>query len=210
MNATDQQLLDDYRTRGTDDAFAALVQRYVDLVYSAALRQVRDPALAQDVTQAVFIVLARKGKALQGHPAIAGWLLRTTRFASLKALRTESRRRRIEQEAFQMNVNSDATEPTWDQIAPLLDQAVARLGDKDRNALALRFFENKTFAQVGEALGSSEDAAKKRVARAVERLRAMFTSHNLPLAATSLATFLAAETVKAAPATLGANLVAHS
>src|SRR5438876_4933477 len=120
MNATDQQLLEDYRARGTDEAFSALVQRYVDLVYSAALRQVRDPALAQDVTQAVFIVLARKGKALQGHPALAGWLLRTTRFASLKALRTESRRRRIEQEAFQMNLSSDATEPTWDQIAPLL------------------------------------------------------------------------------------------
>ena len=109
-----------------------------------------------------------------------------------------------------MNVNSDATEPTWDQIAPLLDQAVARLGDKDRNTLALRFFENKTFAQVGEALGSSEDAAKKRVTRALERLRAMFTSHNLPVAATSLAMLLASETVKAAPATLGANLVAHS
>src|SRR6478735_6587679 len=99
MNTTDQQLLDDYRTHGADDAFAALVQRYLDLVYSAALRQVREPALAQDVTQAVFIVLARKGKSLHGHPAIAGWLLRTTRFASLKAVRGEGRRRRIEQEA---------------------------------------------------------------------------------------------------------------
>lgn len=210
MNTTDQQLLDDYRTHGTDDAFGALVQRYLDLVYSAALRQVRDPALAQDVTQAVFIVLASKGKALQGHPAIGGWLLRTTRFASLKALRTENRRQRIEQEAFQMNLNSDASEPTWDQIAPLLDQAVARLGDKDRNALALRFFENKTFAQVAEALGSTEDAAKKRVTRALERLRAMFVSHKLPIAATSLVTFLAAESVKAAPATVGASVVEQS
>src|SRR5437667_12604102 len=124
MHATDQQLLEDYRTRGTDEAFNALVQRYVDLVHSAALRQVRDPALAQDVTQAVFIVLARKGKALQGHPAIAGWLLRTTRFASLKALRAESRRRRIEQEACEMNLNPDPTEPSWDQVATLPDAAV--------------------------------------------------------------------------------------
>jgi RNA polymerase sigma factor (sigma-70 family) len=207
MNTTDQQLLAEYRVRGTDAAFAALVTRHVDLVYSAALRQVGEPALAQDVTQAVFIVLSRKVKTVENHPAIAGWLLRTTRFASLKALRAEGRRRRIEQEAFEMN--SNAEEATWQRIAPLLDEAIGKLGEMDRNALVLRFFENKSYAEVAEATGTTEDAAKKRVSRALERLRARFLGHKAPVSTTSLATCLATASVKAAPVGMGAIVLAN-
>jgi len=207
---TDQQLLEDYRLNGADDAFATLVNRHLNLVYSAALRQVHEPAMAQDVTQAVFIVLSQKGKSLEKHPAIAGWLVRTTHFASLKAIRAESRRRRTEQKALEMNSDSGNEEATWEQIAPLLDQAITKLGGADRNALVLRFFEGRTFAEVAAAIGTSEDAAKKRVTRVLERLRARFAARKLPLAVASLAALLGSETVKAAPTQLAASLPAQS
>src|SRR6266404_1276655 len=135
---TDQQLLEAYQSQGTDAAFADLVNRYLGLVYSAALRQVHDPSRAEDVTQAVFIILSRKGRGLNPKTVIAGWLVRTTRFASLRALRAEYRRKRTEQKAFAMNLETEG-ETTWEQIAPLLDHAVARLSEKERDAVILRF-----------------------------------------------------------------------
>jgi RNA polymerase sigma factor (sigma-70 family) len=207
---TDQQLLEDYTSRGTDDAFTTLVKRYVDLVYSAALRQVYDPAMAQDVTQAVFIILSRKGRHLSPNTVIAGWLVRTTRFASLRALRAEYRRRRTEQKAFVMNLEPEGESPGWEQIAPLLDHAVAKLSDKDRNAVVLRYFENKSFAEVAAGIGGSEDAAKKRVARALERLRATFAGRRAPLPLASLAALLSNQTVQSAPTELSGQILAHS
>ena len=153
---TDNQLLEAWAARGSDPAFAELVRRYVDLVYSAALRQVGNLPLAEDVVQAVFLVLARKAASLRHMAILAGWLYRTTRFTASRAIRAEARRRRHEQEAASMNPTahlSDSEDSTWAQVAPLLDDAMAALAEADRNAVLLRFFQAKPMEVVGEHLG---------------------------------------------------------
>jgi len=194
----DMDLLREYATRDSETAFETLVNRHVNLVYSAAFRQVRDPGLAGEVTQTVFIILAKKARTLRRGTILSGWLYRTARFAAANALRTECRRRKHEQEAFQMK--SEPADSTWDQIAPLLDEAMAHLGESDRNAVVLRYFENKNLREVGVALGTSERAAQKRVARATEKLRFFFTRQGMVLPAACLATVLSAHGVQAAPA----------
>ena len=128
MNATeDIQLLREYADSRSEAAFAELVQRHVGLVYSAAARQVHDTGLAEDVTQAVFILLARKARSLRRGTRLSGWLYRTARFAASSALRTESRRKKTERESAQMETNS-AEQGVWEQLAPFLDEAMAKLG----------------------------------------------------------------------------------
>src|SRR3954469_22050047 len=141
QSLNDIQLLHEYALRKSDDAFEILVSRHVDLVYSAALRQVRDPVIAGEVTQTVFLVLARKAGSLGNQTIIPGWLYRTTRLVAGRALRSEFRRRKREQEAAQME--PEESEAAWQQIAPLLDEAMECLGDTDRSAIILRFFQNK-------------------------------------------------------------------
>ena len=183
----DLTLLREYARRNSEAAFAALVSRHVNLVYSVALRQVRDPHLAEEITQAVFIILARKADSLGDKTILPGWLCRTARYASANALTIQRRRQHREQEAYMQSIltgGSDASSPqmqeeTWHQIAPLLDGAMEQLGRKDHDALVLRFFENKNFAEVGAALGASEDAAKMRVNRALEKLRKFFTKRGV-------------------------------
>jgi RNA polymerase sigma factor (sigma-70 family) len=203
----DQQLLQEYVANSSEEAFAALVHKYINLVYSSALRQVRDSLLAQDVAQAVFIILARKANRVAGRTVLAGWLLQATRYASLKALRTEQRRRQNEQKALDMNEALVESEANWQRIAPLLDQAMVKLNETDRNAVFLRFVEEKPFVEVAAALGMTEDAAKKRVTRALERLRVMLTSRGLPISAATLGTFLTAEAAQAAPPVVTASAV---
>jgi RNA polymerase sigma factor (sigma-70 family) len=203
---TDFDLLGEYAERRSEAAFTALVERHVGLIYSAALRQVRDPQLAEEVTRATFIILARKARLLRRGTSLSGWLYRTTHFAANGALRTEHRRKQREQKAAEMDTTS-ADESAWEQIAPCLDEAMAQLGDKDRQAMLLRFFENKSFGQVGMALGMSEEAARKRVARGLERLRGLLLGRGVALSAAVIAAGISANSVHAAPAALVTSAV---
>ena len=200
----DLKLLGDFARDNSEAAFATLVSRHVNLVYSVALRSARDAHLAEEITQAVFIILARKADSLGDQTILPGWLCRTARYASANALTIQRRRQQREQEAYMESIlNESANEPipeeTWTHIAPLLDGALDKLGQKDHDALVLRFFENKNFAEVGAALGASEDAAKMRVQRALEKLRKIFTKRGIVSTTTILAGAISANAVQAAP-----------
>ncbi len=205
----DAHLLRRYADENFEPAFAELVARHIDLVYSAALRQVGgDAHRAQDVTQLVFATLARKASALRGHPALAGWLYNTTQHVARRAQRTEWRRRAREQEALRMNADSKvaAGEVDWAQIRPVLDDALRELGERDREAVVLRFLARQPFAEIGRALEVSEDAARMRVERALEKLRARFARRGMTSSASALATLLAGHAATAAPAGLAASV----
>ena len=212
----DMELVREFAARRSDAAFETLVSRHLNLVYSVALRQVRDPHLAQEVAQAVFIILARKAGSLGPKTILSGWLFRTAQYASADALKTQRRRQHREQEAYMqsiLNRGGDApSQPTdeeaWTQIAPLLDAAMLRLGEKDRNAIVLRFFENKNLREVGAALGASEDSARVRINRALEKLRKFFAKRGGCFSATVIATAVSANSVQAAPVGLAATISA--
>lgn len=208
---TDHELIEAWRRQKSDEAFAELVNRYLNLVYTAALRQVRDTHLAQDVAQAVFLVLARKAASLDSKTVLAGWFFRTTRFIASRAVRGEARRHRHEQEAATMNahsLSSERAEAAWKQIEPMLDQAVATLPTTDRDAVVLRFFQGKPMRQVGERLGMSEDAAKKRVGRAVDKLKRFFARRGVSLSVAVLAGALGLSGAEAAPPGLATRIAA--
>jgi len=161
-NMNDRDLLQAYAVDHSERAFDLLVERYLDLVYSAAVRQVRDAHLAEEVCQAVFVILARKAGKLPRAVMLAGWLFRTTRFVAARAVRTEERRRGREREAAQMQIDT-GSEPNWSDVEPLLDEAITVLPKKDRDAVLLRYFQRRSLREVGKELGTSEDGARKRV-----------------------------------------------
>ncbi len=203
----DAQLLHEYAT-GSESAFRELVERYVNLVYSAAIRHLEEASLAQDVVQTVFSALARKAKTLPRDVILGGWLYRHTCFVASQAARTERRRRARERQAVEMNALNNQPEPDWERLAPFLDQAMQGLGASDRNVVVLRYFEGRNLRTVGAALGISEEAARKRVTRALEKLRGFFAGRGITLSATALAALLAEKAVVAAPAGMAATVSA--
>ena len=204
----DIALLREFAATESEAAFAALVERHVNLVYSTALRCVGNAHAAQEITQAVFIILAKKARDLSAKIILSGWLYQTTRLTAANFLRGEIRRQQREQEAYMQSTLNEPDADVWPQIAPLLDDALAKLGAQDRNAIVLRFFENKNFREVGSALGASEDAAKMRVNRALEKLRKIFTKRGVTLSAAIIAGAVSANSVQAAPAGLAATISA--
>jgi RNA polymerase sigma factor (sigma-70 family) len=202
----DMALLRDYALNQSESAFAELVSRHVGLVYSAALRQLHDPHLAEDVTQAVFVILARKAGRVSRDAVLSGWLLKATRYAANAQIRTAVRRAQREQEAFMQSTLNESSPAVWEQLAPLLDEAMASLGDTDRNALALRFFENKTANEIAHALKLNEEAAKKRVARALEKLHRYFSKRGVSSTTATLARAISANSVQAAPVVLAKSV----
>lgn len=203
----DAELLRRYAEEGDDHAFAELVRRHVNLVYSAALRQLNgDAHLATDATQRVFADLARKAGALREHRVLGGWLYTSTRFVTAKLVRGERRRQAREREAQLMEdiMRSDAAVPDWDRIRPVLDDALGELGAADREAIVLRFFEGRDYRTVGLRLALSENAARMRVERALEKLRGCLARHGVDSPAAALALALAGPAVAAAPAGLAA------
>ena len=210
---SDRDLLQQFVRQNSQHSFGEIVRRHLDLVYSAALRQVRTPQLAEEVAQSVFADLARNaGKLAGGGDAsssqpLTPWLYAVTRRTAIDVVRKESRRQLREQIAVEMN-HMNATANEWMQIEPLLDDAMAALDETDRSAVLLRYFENKSLREVGEALGASEDAAQKRVSRALERLRDFFSKRNVTIGAGGLTALISANAVQSAPVALAATITA--
>jgi RNA polymerase sigma factor (sigma-70 family) len=206
---TDQQLLRDYSGHRSETAFAELVRRHVDFVYSAAVRMVRDAHLAQDVTQDVFVALAKNARQLTKRPVLSGWLHRTAQNLAANAVRSDVRRRAREQEAATMNeLLSSTPDASWESIAPQLDAALGGLTESDRDAVLLRYFERKSAQEMAQILGLSDEAAQKRVNRAVERLRDHFSKRNVTIGASGLGAVISANAVQAAPVGLTASISA--
>jgi len=211
MMTDDMDLVRAYAVGQSEPAFAELVARHVNLVYSAGLRQTGDPHLAEEITQAVFILLARKAGALGPDTILPSWLHRTAGFVAADAVKARQRRARRELEAVMqslLNEPSPCTAELWPHIAPLLDRAVAGLKEPDRHAIVLRYFENRSLAEVGRALGTNEDAARMRVNRALEKLRQFFAKRGVNSTTALLAGAMSAHSVQAAPAGLAGAVTA--
>ena len=206
----DSELLQRYAAERDEAAFAELVRRHVNLVHSAALRQLNgDAQLAEDAAQLVFVDLARKASALRHQRVLAGWLYVSTRYAAAKLVRAERRRQRREQEAAMIDPAADDNRQVdWDRVRPVLDDAMNELKTVDREAILLRFFEHKPFADIGARLALSENAARMRVERALERLQARLTRRGVTSTSGALAAALASQAVTAAPAGVTAAVTA--
>src|ERR1039457_424019 len=204
----DSALLRQFAENNSDEAFAVLVTRHINLVYSVALRQVGNPHHAEEITQAVFIILAKKAAQLRHDKALSSWLFQATRLTASNFIRSETRRHRREEEAYMQSVLDEAGTEVWPRIAPLLDSAVAGLREKDRQAIVLRFYEGRNLREVGLALGASEDAAEKRVSRALEKLRKFFTKRGVSSTTAILAGAISANSVQAAPVALAKSVTA--
>lgn len=203
---SDLELLDQYARENRQEAFAALLDRHLKLVYSAALRQVRSPELAEEVAQSVFADLARNAGNLEPRTILTAWLYQVTRRSAIDVVRRESRRQLRERIAMDMsNTNSNSSD--WNAVEPLLDEAMESLEPSDRAAVLLRYFEDKSLREVGQLLGTSEDAAQKRVSRAVELLRDHFSKRGRTIGAGGLAALIMAHSVQSAPAGLKAAIL---
>ncbi|MBI1177196.1 sigma-70 family RNA polymerase sigma factor [bacterium] len=206
METSDHELLRLFVKNRSEDAFRQMVDRHLNLVFATARRIVGDPQLAEEIAQGVFVLLARKAAEIKSNQPLAGWLYHTTRHQALNASRAEGRRRQREHTAAAMQPNE--TEPAPELIAAELEQVMDELSVDDRDALVLRFLDNRRLHEVGTELGISEEAARKRVNRALEKLRGIFGKRGIALSTGLLATALAGEAVTAAPVALGSAITA--
>src|SRR5688572_3028289 len=209
VQASDADLLAAYGQEQSDAAFLEISQRYRNMVYSAALRQTGNAATAEDITQAVFIILSRKARSLPPRTVLSGWLFRAVRYAAMDTMKIENRRQRRESES--VPIETDAAD-SWDHLAPMLDEGLAALSERDRQGILLRFFDQKGWSEVGALLGINENAARIRVTRALERLRTWFGRRGVSVPAAALGSLLMANAVQAAPAAagLGASAAAQT
>jgi len=206
-DASDIELLRNYDRNGSEEAFAELVRRHINLVYSSALRHVGIAAHAEEITQAVFVILSRKAASLRSDTILDAWLYETTRLTSLSFLRGERRRQWREQEAFMQSTLQESPDTqVWNQLAPLLDEAMSRLGKKDREAVVLRFFRGKSLHEVAAVLNTTETAAQSRVHRAVEKLHKFFLKRGIDSTTTAITGAISAHSVQAAPVALAKSV----
>src|SRR5512137_2703111 len=207
--SNDTELLRRYVEERAEGPFTELVQEHLNLVYSAALREMNgDEALAEDVSQAVFTELARKAPRLLSHPSLAGWLYTTVRHVAANWRRAERHRRRREEEAHSMNqlLSADSPSEAWQQVRPVLDDALHGLNAADREAVVLRFLEDRPLREVGARLGLNENAARMRVDRALDKLRGQLARRGITSTASGLAAALAIGALTPAPAALAGTI----
>lgn len=203
--STDAELLRRYIQERSETAFTELVQRHLNLVYFAALRQVGgDAHRAKDVAQTVFTDLARKAASLADRVTLTGWLHTSTRFAATKARRADRSRKHYEQEAITMNALLHESDPAteWERLRPMIDDVIHELSESDRDAVLLRFFEDRSFTEIGTALRLSEDAARMRVDRALDKLRDALAQRGVKSTNAALAVIFANQVGATAPAGL--------
>ena len=206
MDRTDHELLAAYLDENSEEAFRCLVERHAGLVHGAGLRMVRDPGLAEEVTQTAFLLLARKARSIGTGVIIPGWLYQTTRFTALALLR-EQRRHQARLKSLEAMEAPYEPAPDWGEITPHLEAAMAKLGETDRNALLTRFFQNKRFSDVARDLGVSEPAAKMRVGRALEKLRLVLAQHGCAVSSACLMQALGRDAAPAASADICSNVL---
>jgi RNA polymerase sigma factor (sigma-70 family) len=204
----DITLLREYTEHDSEEAFATLVTGHVNKVYSVALRHTRNPHQAEEITQAVFVILAQKARHLGKRVVLSGWLYQTAQLTAVTFIRSEIRRVCREKEAHMQGLLNETESDVWPQIAPLLDAAMAGLSETDRHAVVLRFFDGKSMREIGAALGASEDAVKMRVNRAVEKLRLFFKKRGVVVPAAVLTAAISANSVQAAPMVLAKTATA--
>jgi RNA polymerase sigma factor (sigma-70 family) len=206
----DAELLRDYVERQSEKAFAQLVERHINVVYSTALRIVRQTALAEDISQAVFIQLARKAQTIRSGNALLGWLYRVTHHQAANAVRAECTRRHYETEAMNIALSNQELSAAWESIAPYLDEAMEALSDDEQNAVLQRFFQGRSWREVGAALTLSEDAAQKRVDRALDKLREHLARRGITVTPGAIGSSIAANAVQVAPSGLASAVTAAS
>src|SRR5579872_3614631 len=200
---SDAELLREYADHGADRAFTEIVARHTNLVYSAALRQLNSLDMAAEITQGVFIALARATPALSRemdkNGSLAGWLCRTARNISLKYRRDEARRHNCERQAMDPINPIPESAPDWERLRPILDAAMSELNDGDYDAIVLRFFKNLDLRSVGRALGVTDDTAQKRISRALDKLRTRLLHHGISSTGAAISIVLSANAVQSAP-----------
>jgi uncharacterized protein (TIGR03435 family) len=208
MQADDMDLVRTFAASGSDAAFAELVRRHINLVYSVALRRLQNPHDAEEVAQAVFVILARKAPGLRSGTILSGWLYQTAQLTSSNFQRAAIRRHHREQEAFMQFTQESEPDTSWQRLSPLLEEAMMRLRQPERDAIVLRFFQNRTVREVAAALGLEEAAAQKRLSRATEKLRLFFVKRGVQVSASTLLASIGTQAVQAAPVGVASRIAA--